>query len=906
MIWIVNNCALLIMGTVAGAFGVSFYVRNRNSNGNIRYYMLVYGIFSALWCFSYAALGMSPSLSVCPYLRIPGLIAIDAFLLNEVFVVTEMAGLGKRASWALRISFLALSVADLLIFSDTRVDIFVRGDGYTRWYADPAMQFNRNVHSVYEAMMFASLLIVAIIWLRKTRIRRSRKFLAILFAANFSLVFFTIPDSVFPNFGLPGVATSGIGGAVCTIVIWYGATVVNSFDISVGNITERLFDFIEAGVIVFDTDRSIAIMNAYAENHLGAGGKRRELGELFSISEEDIALMFEKGSNEIYSTRLRDKDGGRVYSVKLNSVRDTYGDPYCILMVFADITEEVGLAEKYAVASEAKSRFLANMSHEIRTPINGIMGMNSMLLEELDDGNTEDVRQYAVNIGDASRTLLSIINDILDISKIESGKMELIPVEYELFSVLNDCYNMTYSRAAEKGLAFETDIGGTLPSVLYGDEVRIRQIINNLLSNAVKYTDAGKVTLRLRETSRNGGSSQLEIQVEDTGRGIRAEDMEKLFGSFDRLDETKNRNIEGTGLGLSLTHKLVELMGGQIEVKSEYGKGSVFTVRLSQRIISSKPVGDFSHRYRDYAEQKHDTSAQINIPGARILVVDDVEMNLKVVQGMLKRTHAAVDIARSGRECLEKTAKKRYDIIFLDHMMPQLDGIETYELMKRDSKHPNTETPVIALTANAIVGAKEMYLDKGFTDYLSKPILRNELIEMLYKHLPDRLIEGYSSEESTAADEPLEFAPEHDTRQSPAAARTLPERFPALNTKLGMSYCMNDEEFYTEMIQTYLDADKRPQLTAAFEAADWKDYGTYAHGLKSTSLNIGAEELSAHAKALELAAKNGDSDYITAHHPEVLAEYSALLDALKESLSLETGGKLFEKSFSPGPPFKNF
>jgi len=864
--------------------GVGFYVRNRSSNGNIRYYILLYGIFSAMWCFSYAALGMTSDLSVCPYLRIPGLTAIDAFLMNEVFVVTEMAGIKKRTSMILRVSFLLASLGDLLIYSDVNVDIFVREDGYTTWYANPEMQFNRNFHSFYEALMFASLLIVAIIWLKRTQIRRSRKFLAILFTANFSLVFFTIPDTVLPNFGLPGVATSGIGGAVCTMVMWYGANVVNSFDISVGNITERLFDFIEAGVIVFDTDRNIAIMNAYAENHL-SGGSKKELRELFRIDEADIDVMFEKGSNDIYSTRLWDRSGRNAYSVKLNSIKDTYGDPYCIFMVFSDITEELELADKYAAASQAKSSFLANMSHEIRTPINGIMGMDSMLLEELDDGNTEDLRQYAVNIGYASRTLLSIINDILDISKIESGKMELVPVEYELFSVLNDCYNMTFSRAAEKGLSFEMDIDGNIPSVLYGDEVRVRQIINNFLSNAVKYTDSGKVILRLRELSRHGGSSQLRIEVEDTGRGIKDEDKDKLFDNFTRLDEEKNRNIEGTGLGLSLTKKLVQLMGGEIAVTSEYGKGSVFTVRLSQKIVNSVPVGDFSEKYRSCARQKKSDEIQIYIPDARILVVDDVEMNLQVVKGMLRRTGAVIDTAYSGRECLGMIAANRYDIIFLDHMMPEMDGIETYEQMKK-TEHPNTDTPVIVLTANAIVGAKEMYLEKGFTDYLSKPILRSELIEMLCRYLPGTLIkDGLSGNAAELPPEvPLEFSPERETAAS-GVSSGIAERFPFLDTKLGMSYCMDDEEFYTEMIETYLDSDKRKLISEAYAADNLKDYGVYVHALKSTSLNIGATELSGHAKALELAAKDGDTGYIKTHHEAVLNEYSELLERIRTALS---------------------
>ena len=905
MVWIINNCALLILGTIAAIMGVSFYLRNKDSSGHIRYYILFYGVFSAIWCLSYAVLGVTTDLSLCPYIRIPGLIAIYAFLINEVFLASEMAGISKRPATILRAAAGILSAFTLLIYSNTNLDIFVREDGYTRWYSNTGMAFNRAVHGIYEVLIFLLLFILAIIWFKRTRLKRSRRFLFVLIVANFSIIFFTIPDSVFPIIGLPGIAASGIGGAVCTIVIWYGAIIVGSFDVSVGNITEKVFDFIEAGVIVFDTDRHIALMNAYAKTCL-SGEINQTLQDLFSITESDIDTMFEKGLNEIYSTRLWDKNQEKAYSVKLNSVKDTYGEPYCILMVFTDVTEEIELADKYAVASQAKSQFLANMSHEIRTPINGIMGMNTILLDELDDGNLEEVRHNAMNINSASQTLLSIINDILDISKIESGKMELIPTKYELFSVLNDCYNMTLSRAEEKGLDFLMDIDNHIPSVLYGDEVRFRQIINNFLSNAVKYTQNGQITLRLREQSRKDDILTLSIEVEDTGMGIKKEDIDKLFENFTRVDEKKNRNIEGTGLGLSLTEKLVKLMGGEIKVTSEYGKGSVFIATLPQKIINDAPIGNFSDKYTEYINQKKEREIQIDIPNANILVVDDVNMNIQVVKGMLRRTHAMLDTAFSGRECLDKIRKKHYDLILLDHMMPNMDGLETFELMKSDSDHKNVGTPVIILTANAVVGAKEMYLEKGFADYLSKPIRRNELIDMLCKYLSDKMTispdakSGAESQEKTKDDsdmECLEFPAENPEESSevrqqenlrskngfPASSKgiSLSERYPLLDTKLGMGYCMNDEDFYVEMLQTYLENENREQLNKTFEAEDWKNYETYVHALKSTSLNIGAVTLSEQAKALEFAAKEKNYDYIRQNHMSVMNEYAKLLTQLK-------------------------
>ena len=389
--------------------------------------------------------------------------------------------------------------------------------------------------------------------------------------------------------------------------------------------------------------------------------------------------------------------------------------------------------EQAQAANRVKSDFLANMSHEIRTPINAIMGMNEMILREEEN---PEVYEYAASVHAAANTLLTIVNDILDFSKIESGKMEIIPTEYELGSLINDSYNMIAERLEKKGLKSEVLCEETLPRILRGDEVRIRQIFTNLLTNAVKYTETGKVTINVKGTI-EGDCLQLVLQVKDTGIGIKPENMDKLFHKFERLDTAKNYNIEGTGLGLSITHQLVELMHGSIEVQSIYGEGSCFTVTLPQTIVDCTPIGRIND-YHVVAMTGYHESFQAS--QGRILVVDDVEMNLMVIRNLLKKTQLQIDTAMSGQQCLNMVRQKSYDVIFMDHMMPGMDGVQTLEQMNAMPDSPNKDTPVIMLTANALTGMREEYLKLGFRDYLAKPIQGNRLEKLLIKYLPSEKV----------------------------------------------------------------------------------------------------------------------------------------------------------------------
>ncbi len=534
------------------------------------------------------------------------------------------------------------------------------------------------------------------------------------------------------------------------------------------------------------------------------------------------------------------------------------------------------LKEMADAANKAKSNFLANMSHEIRTPINTVLGMDEIILREATD---VQIKGYAENIRDAGTTLLSLVNDLLDFSKLECGKMEILPVEYEVANVLTEIINMIEIRAANKKLEFKAVVAEDIPYLLFGDEIRLKQIITNLLTNAVKYTEEGSVILKVDWKEAGDSSVQLIVSVIDTGIGIKEEDLNRLFVSFERIEERRNRNIEGTGLGISITKELLELMNSSLTVRSEYGVGSTFSFVIKQGIRDRKPIGKFREKYAYSNEKSKKYRTTFVAPNAKILVVDDNAMNLSVVEGLLKNTTIQVDCANGGEMALELCKDLKYDIIFMDHMMPYMDGIETLKNIKQMTDGPNIDTPVIVLTANAVSGAKEMYLEEGFVGYMSKPIQGKRLEEMIVQFLPE---DKYVMIEYDDMEKKL-----YQNLWKAVADDIMSEyKFQILDIPVAVEAAEGDKDCVIFLFESFRDnADKnRTDIVTAFDKEDYANYTIFVHALKSTSKMIGANKLSEMARKMEEAGKKAEIDYIRGHYDEMIMEYDNVIMEINDYL----------------------
>ena len=592
-------------------------------------------------------------------------------------------------------------------------------------------------YTAYCVIAAVNMACVAIYMLRRSIRRRDRVVAYSLLLCICVVCFGCAVDTIMQMSGFAAFPGCTIGQFFGCVVLYRTYLFHNKTRMTLENMSEFVYYSVDEPVFLFDEAERLCIVNNGATLFLDMSAEECRKMQLSDIFELDHNAFRFRGSKNRVEARCWKRNN--ICSISIDKIYDDYKDIIGYIVIVHDVTERVRMLERVGMekqradkANEAKSAFLANMSHEIRTPINAVMGMNEMILRESDDAA---VLEYARNIQEASKTLLVLINDILDFSKIESGMLEVVEGTYSLKSMLKALRMECRMRAEKKGLALVFDVPEDTPDRLLGDEVRVRQVILNILTNAVKYTIKGSVTMKVSYQRVKEDTVELTFAVKDTGIGIKEENIGRLFDKFDRVNEEEVHTIEGSGLGLSIVDRLVKLMHGSVEVESVFGEGSTFIVRLPQKAVGMETVGSLEEEsVRHEGHRKN--APMFTAPDAKILAVDDNKVNLTVIRGLLRKTKVQVTFAQSGSECLECVAKERYDVILLDHMMPGMDGIETLAGMKAMPDNRSREAAVIVLTANAMAGVREMYLEKGFDDYLAKPIEGIMLEQLLMRYLP--------------------------------------------------------------------------------------------------------------------------------------------------------------------------
>jgi PAS domain S-box-containing protein len=588
-------------------------------------------------------------------------------------------------------------------------------------------------------------------------------------------------------------------------------------------------------------------------------------------AESDLKVMNEQ-QRVTYEEWIPCADGVKRIFEMVKSPLILDSDVVGVMAIGRDVTKRKEMEEEALSANRAKSSFLANMSHELRTPLNVVIGLTDLTLEENLDAH---IKENLAKISNAGTTLLSIVNDILDFSKIESGKLTLSPIEYYMSSILNDIITLVLTRLGEKPITFKLNIKDDLPNKLMGDDLRVKQVLTNLLTNAIKYTREGSIELTVRSTQ-EGDKMWLDVAVSDTGLGIPREDISSLFLDYYQVSANATRNIEGTGLGLPITKRLVEMMDGEISVESEYGKGSTFSFRIKQGFVDDSVLGaDVSEKLRNfsYTDNKRIVSkklVRINLSYARVLVVDDMQTNLDVASGILRKYQMQVDVLNNGLAAIDriKAGTPVYDVIFMDHMMPGMDGIETADNIRAIGTEYAKKIPIIALTANAIQGTDKMFYAHDFQAFVTKPIDVMEMDSVLRKWVYDP-----NREAARASDAPLVIEEEEND---------IVIEIPGVDSKKGLSLYAGDTGIYIPLLRSYITntpttLEKLKNVTAE----NLQSYIITVHGLKGTSAGIGVEEIRAQALELENLSRAGDLQGVLARNDKLIADTELIVANIK-------------------------
>ena len=864
---------LLFAGFVLSLYYAFSHLKKTNIKKKENLLFVLFCFSSAIWSFGFYGVFIQTIPDNAYLWRAIGMIGTFGYLITAQLLICHFSGIRKL--WRCSVEFFSLLGIIIYFF-------IIQKEQVTYELTDIGMSYSfspgiwNNIYIGYSVITAVNMFFITIYMLTKSSTRRMKVLAIKLLTAELIILFGMLLDTIFPMIGMKAIPGSSIAQTIGLFIMYGAVNFAGHSEITISNMSEFVYYSLTVPVLVYDANQKLQILNDAAYPFMGV--KKNERGSFDIVG---IDSLFHTDKGDIFDFEGNSQEADAVCShnlsycsLSINKIYDDFDDTIGYIIIVTDLSERMNSMKRLEEAKQdaenanhAKSTFLANMSHEIRTPMNAIIGFSELVLKM---NITDEVRSYVNDIKFSSHNLLAIMNDILDISKIESGKMELVLDSYFTSQLLNDVSMIISPQVKQKGLNFETKIDQNIPRALYGDKVRLRSVLTNILNNAVKYTQEGSITFEASIVKQTTTHVTLEFKISDTGIGIRPENLENLFESFERFDQKIHYGIEGSGLGLAISNGYINLMGGQINVESTYQVGSTFTVILEQKIIDDKPLEqDYS---KNTIAQNTTSISNMKLYGVSVLVADDNIINLRVAHGILSYYGLVVDTASSGTEALELCRTKKYDFVFMDQMMPEMDGIEAMREVRKLNTHYAKGGPgkIIVLTADAIKGARESLIKQGFDEYLGKPINVAQLERLFHRYMPaDRIT--------------------YEDTNTPGTSSGLPAieaKLPGIDVDLGISNCGGKFEDYLKILKITFDYGEKQleELKDAWKNGDYETYIIKIHSIKSTSLNIGARGLSAMARSQEEEGRAGNFAYIDKHMQEFQDDGRKILAVIKDLL----------------------